>query len=446
MERVFVLPAQRSVQAKPGYYGSNYPSKSQSRANRGASCSMVVPGALVLKPPSVEGRKRPQFRPQKSARRRNASGNGPSPRGGASGATLDSRLHAALTELKSIKEAVRTQSHEHSEMEAGRPGGTREREGSAVAAGTTSALQQRLSVAEQVMRKLYKQNQRLREKLKTHGAERASSAGPGRPSTAGSSLTVVAPPEDLLAPLFESQRKAEEHLAFVLAERERTIEELRQRVAKLESEFWSMKLQQRQKLDAATQEMVGDLQRELETAKADSRRFRTMYERLAKDHRKLVQKRMGVVTRTTVFSEHADAQAAHDQVSGLMQALRRRVTNLERERALEVTTLNSKLSEAERKTCDWYVEKRLLEDKVKGLSREVQRRDALEEKIEACVHALFQRLQQVEADNVALRHQLELATGTRVGSSGTDGVERERGKGRSGGDDGDWEIDRSRAE
>lgn len=77
-------------------------------------------------------------------------------------------------------------------------------------------------------------------------------------------------------------------------------------------------------------------------------------------------------------------------------------------------------SEAERKTCDWYVEKRLLEDKVKRLAREVQRRDALEEKIEACVHSLFQRLQQVEADNVALRHQLGMATGSRLGGTGAE--------------------------
>lgn len=51
MDRVFVLPAQRSVQAKAGYFGSKYDPKPQVGAARGA---MVVPGALMLRPPSVE--------------------------------------------------------------------------------------------------------------------------------------------------------------------------------------------------------------------------------------------------------------------------------------------------------------------------------------------------------------------------------------------------------
>lgn len=64
---------------------------------------------------------------------------------------------------------------------------------------------------------------------------------------------------------------------------------------------------------------------------------------------------------------------------------------------------------AERQHCDWFVERRLLQDEVAALSRQLHERDALDERIEGCIHGLFQRLQRVETRNMALTHALEQA-------------------------------------
>ena len=95
--------------------------------------------------------------------------------------------------------------------------------------------------------------------------------------------------------------------------------------------------------------------------------------------------------------------------------------------------------EAEQQNCDWYVEKKLRDERIAELTREIGERDALEDKMEVrrraevldsattliscllalsqtCVHSLFERLKQLEVTNHKLRAKLSAVTG-RSGSS-----------------------------
>ena len=48
----------------------------------------------------------------------------------------------------------------------------------------------------------------------------------------------------------------------------------------------------------------------------------------------------------------------------------------------------------------------LLQERVAGLATQIAQRDAMEERMEACVYAIFERLEDLEAANFRLRERL----------------------------------------
>jgi hypothetical protein len=86
--------------------------------------------------------------------------------------------------------------------------------------------------------------------------------------------------------------------------------------------------------------------------------------------------------------------------------------------------------EAESAHCDWYVEKALLQERVGGLQAQIAARDAMEERMEACVYAIFERLQGLELANYRLRERLH-HRGTEERDGDVDGP-RSRGDSRGG--------------
>jgi len=71
---------------------------------------------------------------------------------------------------------------------------------------------------------------------------------------------------------------------------------------------------------------------------------------------------------------------------------------------------------AEQQNCDWYVEKKLRDERISELTAEIQERDALEDKMEMCVNSLFERLKQLEVTNHKLKAKLVAVTGRSASS------------------------------
>lgn len=95
----------------------------------------------------------------------------------------------------------------------------------------------------------------------------------------------------------------------------------------------------------------------------------------------------------------------------LIDALSERLSTTDAERQAETSAYNKKLLQAEQQHCDWFVEKRLMEERISSLTAQVAERDEIEDKMELCVHSLFERLRQLEITNHNLRRKLGMATG-----------------------------------
>merc|ERR1719487_2425958 len=68
----------------------------------------------------------------------------------------------------------------------------------------------------------------------------------------------------------------------------------------------------------------------------------------------------------------------------------------------ESQRLNEELYLQEKQSCDWYVEKRLLQDRLQALEGEIGQRDQLEGQINDKMVALFSRLKGLEDANLRL--------------------------------------------
>ena len=73
----------------------------------------------------------------------------------------------------------------------------------------------------------------------------------------------------------------------------------------------------------------------------------------------------------------------------------------------ESQRLNEELYLQEKKSCDWYVEKRLLQDRLQAMEKEIGERDQLEGKIDDKMLALFDRLKSLEDANLRLEQSNE---------------------------------------
>ena len=83
----------------------------------------------------------------------------------------------------------------------------------------------------------------------------------------------------------------------------------------------------------------------------------------------------------------------------------------------ESQRLNEELYMQERKSCDWYVEKRLLQDRLQALESEISSRDQLEGQIDGKMLALFSRLKSLEDANLRLEQSNEVLR-TKAGEPG----------------------------
>jgi hypothetical protein len=80
------------------------------------------------------------------------------------------------------------------------------------------------------------------------------------------------------------------------------------------------------------------------------------------------------------------------------------------QRQQEVALYNSMLYQTEQQSCDWYVERKLLETELERLQKDIETRDQLESEIEACVQGLCDQLKKAQDENTALRTKLRMSS------------------------------------
>mmetsp|Transcript_14831 Transcript_14831/g.50966 ORF Transcript_14831/g.50966 Transcript_14831/m.50966 type:complete len:213 (-) Transcript_14831:516-1154(-) len=177
----------------------------------------------------------------------------------------------------------------------------------------------------------------------------------------------------------------------MLHERERTIAELRETVDALTRRCG--------KLQAALVEREGGGAEEgmLQEAVARQNEHFKQYKQIRSDYRRLLKRRVDTVRRTGGAAKEAKAVVAE---------LHGRLNKEIEERETEAALMNAKLYETEQKQSDWYVERRLLEQKVAKLDAEIRERDQLDGQIETCVCSLFERMRMLEQTNKQLSDQL----------------------------------------
>jgi len=128
--------------------------------------------------------------------------------------------------------------------------------------------------------------------------------------------------------------------------------------------------------------------------------YRERYMRMRTEYRQLLRSRTDSVRRSGRLAQEAENGVLIDQLD----------TALKEEAELhrkESQRLNEELYLREKQSCDWYVEKRLLQDRLHALESEMSQRDQLEGQIDGKMLALFSRLKSLEDANVRLEQDNE---------------------------------------
>ncbi|GLE00874.1 hypothetical protein PINS_up009671 [Pythium insidiosum] len=281
-----------------------------------------------------------------------------------------------------------------------------------------------------VMRKLYRQNLQSERELAAaksenvalqkrilelesksvtresrHSVASVSSSAPAPcPRCAAASNAIVAlvnpPTPETLARIDETQLEYLRHLA---TEQDKTITTLKLRIEELSTQLLdksravppavagTSKARSKSKPSLATARLQGRLQ----DALLESERQRHSYLQLKRDFQHLLAlKTRSIADNPTVVNANARE---------LVQLLERQLQQLEHEHAHNRSLYNSQLYEAEQLQCESYAQQKLMADEMARLAQDVEQRDALDQQIEQCMVSVFERLHQVETENVRLR-------------------------------------------
>lgn len=310
---------------------------------------------------------------------------------------------------------------------------------------------QRLQVAEMVMRKLYRKNLQTEElvaKLEQENAQltaqvkqlqREHSQAPAsstpetglqekqldiearpatndnsvlnatalphiRPDSVASVPVVHAPTLASITRLDEQQLDYLRHLA---AEQDKTITSLKVRIEDLSTQLEAARreLKQTQRIGASSRpggkatttprQVVTRLQSKLQDALSESERQRSNYIKLKRDFQHL----LGLKTKT-LYENPAQLNAS---ARALVELMEKTLAQLEHEHAQHLSLYNDKLYDVEQQTCASYAQQKLMEQEVERIALDVKQRDDVDVQIEQCMVSVFERLRQVETENVLLK-------------------------------------------
>ena len=323
---------------------------------------------------------------------------------------IDEQLEFALAELHDIKK------HYEKQRSTGQNAIKAERAKTVVTSPSRSqdespaALRERLKLAENVMTKLYQRNIQLEKELKVlrtsgvtsdeggNGINVETRAVSGTQSVAESnSLSLPASSSSAAANTSQLLKRVAEMRDTVDA-RESTIGQLRDVIEGLQNRY-ALTLQRevegRLNVElAAMREQQAVLAEQLANAKADASRREESEKRARHDYNRLANRRI----KEFSLDPHVDVASKQ-----LLTALGDRLNQEAADRAAESATYNDRLYAAERKQCDFFVERKLLEQQMMTLTRELEERGKLEERINSCIEGIRSQLEALRAENAALK-------------------------------------------
>jgi len=278
---------------------------------------------------------------------------------------LESRVQDAIAELQELTERhlTKPQASTRRPSTANAADPTSSRRNAAAPRGGGDA---RNDMARNVMRKLYKRNVELEKsvhllelrvkELETEGSKKDDSAPAFIPKD---------------SPAFQALR-----------ERDAAVQALRAELA-----------EERKRADAAEAAVAQrghagvEMSNGLRRAVAESRAHFTQYRRIRTDYRRLVEQRVQATRRS---------RAVANGSTSVVDQLRSRLVKEMDERDQDAALLQSRLYERDKKEADWYVERRLLENRIEQLTKSIEERDSLDNQLESCACALFDRVKLLE--------------------------------------------------
>lgn len=282
---------------------------------------------------------------------------------------------------------------------------------------TEEELRVRLLAAESVMRKLYRRNSQLEDECKQRPSTSSGVPPPAEDAAAGSAAAaaVAARPQTSGAGAGGSPSKspskaaaggdggddeaaalsgADEHALYLLRQKEADLHRMKEYTAGLQAQLTEATAlaQGRHKDDASAAAAAA-------AADANSE-YRERYLRMRGEYRQLLRSRADSLKRSGHVSMEREQATLLNQLEMALQD----EADLHRK---ESQRLNEELYLQEKRSCDWYVEKRLLEQKMSGMEAELAQRDELDGEIENKMVALFSRLKQLEDANLQLEQTNE---------------------------------------
>jgi len=258
---------------------------------------------------------------------------------------------------------------------------------------TEAELRVRLATAESVMRKLYRKTNDLQERLSTGAPPpTAPASGEGseweglRPSTAGADGADAGGGGELGAS--SSER---EQALYLLQQKEADLQQMRDYTSQLASRVEHLAAEQQKSSAARPATAGGD---------ARSDEYRERYMRMRGEYRQLLRSRTDSVRRAGRIAQDTEHGVLIEQLDNALKE----EADLHRQ---ESQRLNEQLYLKDKDSCDWYVEKRLLQDRLQAMEAEMSQRDELEGAIDSKMLALFSRLKALEDANIQLEQNNE---------------------------------------
>eukprot|EP00741_Cyanophora_paradoxa_P001058 tig00000455_g1019.t1 len=291
---------------------------------------------------------------------------------------LKQRLRAALEELAQIKASNQLDEiRQMAQDPVPPPSSSGNRPASTQSAGTggpgggeeVRALARRLQVSEALVKKLHRRTLALEAALsrlraggavEEDGVPPSSPLGPAPPSPGG--------PEE---PLWDPPPPGAEAVSHL----ESLNQQLRSQVEYLQKA----------------------LARAAQSPSADGGAVQRAYRRMSavrQQYHAMLGRRAAALRRNRALDEEAA------QLIGLLQD---RLDAEVAEKEMEQRVFNAKLFELEQRSCDWFVDKRLLESQLARLSKELAERDRIDAQISDSVSALLERIERLEGENRTLR-------------------------------------------
>jgi hypothetical protein len=256
---------------------------------------------------------------------------------------------------------------------------------------TEAELRLRLASAESVMRKLYRKTNDLQEKLSTQERDQQRSPRAQDGNVGGAASAGIGSPAAKDGDGEVTQVEREQAL-YLLQQKEADLQQMRDYTSQLAARLEHLAAEQ-QKSAAARPSTAG-------AGASRNDEYRERYMRMRGEYRQLLRSRTDSVRRSGRIS----AEKEHGVLIGQLDEALKEEAELHRK---ESRRLNEELYLQEKKSCDWYVEKRLLQDRLQAMEAEIGQRNQLDGQIDDKMLALFARLKSLEDANLRLEQSNE---------------------------------------